>query len=50
MMSLLSKFAGYIQFQTGAESAEQILLEQPPTTLKGLSPTHLFDLKLRLVM
>ena len=31
-MSLLTKFAGYIQFQTGAESAEQILLEQQPTT------------------
>ena len=43
MMSLLTKFAGYIQFQTGAESAEQMLLEQQPTTLEGLSPTHLFD-------
>ena len=50
MMSLLTKFARYIQFQKGAESAEQLLFEQQPTTLEGLSPTPLFDLKLQLVM
>ena len=47
---IIDKICRLFQFQTGAESAEQILLEQPPTTLEGLSATHLFNLKLRLVM